>query len=128
MIRLILLPALAASVLALPAHAALPTRIGQCVMTRVGAVETRLEDSGTGKEIAGSGSAVSFENGGYQVSYDTIPALEASRRGDRVRMCLVSIPRRCPPHDARGRVYRSTDLRTGRSWTLSDSEHPCGGA
>jgi len=128
MTRLILPLALAATTAGLPAHAALPARIGQCVVTRVRAVATRLEDGATNRPIAGSGSAVELANGGYQVSYDTVPAVEASRRGDRARMCLVSIPRPCPPHDFRGRVYRTTDLRTGLAWTLSDSEHPCGGA
>jgi hypothetical protein len=77
---------------------------------------------------AGSGSAVSFDNGGYQVSYDTVPAIEHSKTGDPVRMCLVSIPRHCPKGDDRGRVYRITNLRTHKGWKLPDSEHMCGGA
>jgi hypothetical protein len=41
---------------------------------------------------------------------------------------LVSIPRHCPKGDNRGRVYRTTNLRTHKSWKLPDSEHMCGGA
>src|SRR5271168_1807265 len=75
----------------------LPGHVGQCVITKIAAVETRLEDGFTHAPIKGSGSAVRFVNGGYQVSYDTVPAIEHSRAGDRVRLCLHSIPRSCPP-------------------------------
>jgi hypothetical protein len=105
----------------------LPTRVGQCAMAQVKQVETRLQD-GSGQPVANSGSAIQFFNGGYQVSYDQIPALDASRRGDRVRICLTEIPKDCPPGDVRGRVYRTTNLRTRLEWTLPDSEHSCGGA
>jgi hypothetical protein len=106
-----------------PARAAsLPTYVGACVKTRIKSIGTRLEG------IPGSGSAVTFYNGGYQVSYDTVPAIEHSKAGDHVRMCLVSIPRHCPKGDDRGRFYRTTNLRTHKSWKLPDSEHMCGGA
>ena len=67
-------------------------------------------------------------NGVYGVSYEQVPAVQASRRGDRVITCLISIPQHCPPGDARGRVYTTTNLRTEESWTLPDSQHRCGGA
>jgi hypothetical protein len=119
----------AALALAAPALAAsLPTRVGQCATTTVKRVETRLVDGSTNQPIPGSGSAIVFANGGYQVSYDTIAAVEASRPGDAVRICLVSIPQGCPPGDNRGREYKTTNLRTNASWTLPDSEHSCGGA
>ncbi|HET6378967.1 MAG TPA: hypothetical protein VFG05_11785 [Methylocella sp.] len=112
-----------------PAQAGgLPQRIGECAGTRIKEVSTRLTDGATGKPVPGSGSAVSFENGGYQVSYDTVPALEQSRAGDPVRMCLVAIPKNCPKGDDRGRQYKTTNLRTHKSWTLRDSQHLCGGA
>jgi hypothetical protein len=44
-----------------------------------------------------SGSAVSFANEGYQVSYSYIPALADSHIGDEVLFCLSSIPKNCPP-------------------------------
>lgn len=104
------------------AQAASPTRIGQCVGTRVKEVGTRLENT------PGSGSLVTFTNGGVQVSYDQVREVDESRPGDRVSMCLVSIPKDCPPGDDRGRTYKTTNKRTGQSWILPDSEHMCGGA
>jgi hypothetical protein len=56
------------------------------------------------------------------------PIALASRVGDRVRICLVSIPKGCPPGDERGRAYATTNLRTGAAWTRRDSAHLCGGA
>jgi hypothetical protein len=106
-----------------PARAGeLPDYVGECVKTRIKSIETRLEG------VPDSGSAVTFANGGYQVSYDTVPAIVHSKAGDPVRMCLVSIPRHCPQGDNRGRFYRTTNLRTHKGWKLPDSEHMCGGA
>lgn len=120
---------LALAALVAPACAAgLPTRVGQCVKTTVKSVETRLVDGSTNEPVAGSGSAISLANGGYQVSYEQLAAVDSSRPGDPVEMCLVSIPRDCPPGDDRGREYRTTNLRTHKSWRLPDSEHSCGGA
>ena len=106
----------------------LPTTIGQCTNTTIKDVTSRLEDSTTHQWIPGSGSAVDFANGGYQVFYDTVAAIIKSRPGDPVKMCLVSIPRGCPPGDNRGRMYKTTNLRTHGVWTLPDAEHRCGGA
>ena len=97
-------------------------------MTRVKEVTNRLVDGTTNRPIPGSGSAIVYKNGGYQVSYDQIRAVDRSRRGDKVRLCLVSIPKHCPPGDNRGKIYRATNLRTHGVWTLPDSEHRCGGA
>ena len=104
----------------------LPSRIGQCVATTIKHVGTRLVDGD--EPVEGSGSDVEFTNAGRQVSYDTIPAIEGSKPGDPAKMCLLSIPHGCPHGDARGRVYRTTNLRTHQSWELPDSEHMCGGA
>ena len=123
---------IAAGALAVPTGIAaadpLPTKIGQCTDTTIADVTTRLEDGVTHKLMPGSGSAVNFANGGYQVSYDTIPAITASRAGDPVRICLVSLPQNCPPGDNRGVTYKTINLRTHATWTLPDSEHMCGGA
>jgi uncharacterized protein len=107
---------------------ALPARVGDCALTAVKQVGTRLEDGQTGQQIPGSGSAVAEADGGYQVSYDTIPAIEASRPGDPVLVCLISIPRGCPPGDDRGRNYAVGNLRTLGAWQAPDAEHMCGGA
>ena len=85
-------------------------------------LETRLID-GEGKPIADSGSAIVLVNGGYQVSYEKVPALDASRPGDGVRICLVSVPKDCPKGDHRGKIYKTTNLRTHGDWTLPDAEH-----
>jgi hypothetical protein len=108
--------------------AGLPTKVGQCTQTSISKIGERLEDGTTGQPMPGSGSAVNFANRGYQVSYEEVPAIQHSRRGDRVRMCLVKLPEDCPKGDNRGRVYTTTNLRTHESWTLPDSEHSCGGA
>lgn len=115
--------------LVLPARAGnLPERVGTCVATTISRLGQRLEDGATHQPIPGSGSAVSFANGGDQVGYEEVPAIQHARVGDRVFMCLMRIPGPCPPHDKRGRVYTTTDLRTLESWTLPDAEHSCGGA
>jgi hypothetical protein len=106
----------------------LPTQIGQCTSTAIKDVTTRLQDGVTKQPMPGSGSAVDFANGGYQVSYDTIAAITQSRAGDPVTMCLVALPKNCPPGDNRGITYKTTNLRTHGTWTLPDSEHGCGGA
>jgi hypothetical protein len=100
----------------------IPTRVGQCANTRVVKVGTRLED------VAGSGTGIKFSNGIYLVSYDTVPQAEASKPGDKVMICLKSIPKDCPPNDDRGKVYTVTNLRTKKKFTLPDSQHQCGGA
>ena len=63
-----------------------------------------------------------------QISYDVIAEIHRSRVGDKVKLCLVSVPENCPPDDDRGKVYRATNLRTGESWQAPDSQHSCGGA
>lgn len=112
-----------------PASAALPTEIGRCVTTQVAEVAPRLDFGRAPRsEDYDSGTAIAFRNGGRQVSYEREAELLRSRPGDPVRMCLASVPRGCPPDDDRGRTYAVTNLRTGGSWTLPDSQHMCGGA
>jgi len=103
-------------------------RVGTCVRTTIRQVSQRLEDGVTHRVIPDSGSAVEFANGLYQVSYEQVPAVNQSRRGDPVFVCLMSLPTHCPPGDDRGKLYTTTNLRTEDSWTLPDSEHGCGGA
>jgi len=99
-----------------------PAKVGTCAFASVKQVGARLEGDPT------SGSAISYINGLAQVSYEDIPAMDAAHPGDVVRLCLVSVPKHCPPGDDRGKVYRATNQSTGRSWTAPDSEHSCGGA
>lgn len=102
----------------------LPERVGECAQTFITVIEGRLLGDGTFE----SGTAIAFGNGGYQVSYEREEAIVASRLDDPVKICLVKLPVNCPPGDERGRWYRTTNLRTGQSWTLPDAQHECGGA
>lgn len=115
---------LLAATLPAPAVAAdkAPTRPGHCVRTSIQAIGTRLEGQ------ADSGSALVYANGIRGVSYDTLPGIVGSRVGDKVELCLVSIPKNCPPGDVRGKVYLAINLRTQVFWRLPDAEHSCGGA
>ena len=123
----IIAAALLAVTLSLPALAradALPDRIGACGETTISFVGGRLE----GDDRFETGTAVQYDNGGVQISYDRVDGAASSRIGDPVRICLVSIPEGCPPGDDRGRIYATTNLRTGASWEMPDSSHMCGGA
>jgi uncharacterized protein len=99
-----------------------PEKVGQCVLTQVLEVHPRIGDD------FDAGTGVEFSNDGYQVSYEREEALIASRPKDEVVMCLISIPHHCPAGDDRGRIYMTTNKRTGGTWTLADSQHMCGGA
>jgi hypothetical protein len=79
-------------------------------------------------EMDSSGSAVTFANQGYQVSYTYVAAIADSHIGDEILLCLVSLPRDCPPGDTRGKFYSATNLKTTGSWLLPDAQHMCGGA
>jgi hypothetical protein len=56
----------------------------------------------------------------------------AERAGDRVRLCLLSMPvrqGRCDPaYDPRGREYRVWDYRQHAAYVGSTAGHDCGGA
>jgi len=104
----------------------LPTEIGQCMETTIAAITSRFQADVNADP--NDGTAVSFDNGGYQVSYEKEQAIVNSEVGDTVMMCLVLIPQDCPPGDDRGRIYTTTNMRTQESWTLPDSQHSCGGA
>ncbi len=124
MIARVLLGSLALMMCASMANAGdkLPTKIGGCTLTKIKQIGTRLDG------IADSGDAVSYTDGGYQVSYSAIDGLKGAKAGDDVKLCLTEIPDDCPPGDDRGKTYKATDLRTHRSWEAMDSEHMCGGA
>jgi len=117
-LALTVLSGLSSPVLADP----LPRKVGQCSYTTIQSIGGRLEGDPS------SGSAVTYANGGAQVSYEVVKAIVQARRGDRVKLCLFALPQDCPKGDDRGKVYRATDLRTGGQWELPDSQHSCGGA
>lgn len=100
-------------------------KLGSCYVSRVTAVEGRLDgDTATGQ----SGSQVEFGNGVFQVSYETVPGIVHSRKGDKITMCVFKLPEACPRGDFRGVVYRTYNWRTKEKWTLPNAEHNCGGA
>ena len=106
-----------------------PTQVNRCSDTFIQKVGARLMDGQTGESIPGSGTSVILTNGIYLVSYDDVPALSRdSQPGDKVKLCLLSIPQNCPPGDNRGRVYSLLNYRTNGSVELPDSQHFCGGA
>lgn len=109
-----------------------PRRLGDCRPGFIREIHYWLRSTdanGVPIPIAGSGSAVSYSNGGYQVSYDTVPAIHRSREGNPVKLCLTFVPdcREAARGDVRGRFYRARNLRTGDTWTLPDSQLSCGG-
>ena len=112
-----------------PAADVLPTKVGECTETTI----TALSDY-WGKKLSArkqefdQGVAIGFSNKGGQYSHESYPAVVQSKVGDKVKMCLISIPSKCPPGDNRGRVYKTTNLRTNQSWSLPDDIHSCGGA
>jgi hypothetical protein len=97
-------------------------RVGMCVQTEIASLGSRLDGA------PDSGSAISYANNIYGVSYEIVEAVRSSRVGDPVTLCLVSIPQDCPKGDDRGKVYSATNLRTKQGWSLPDAEHMCGGA
>ena len=103
-----------------------PEHLGQCFLTRVRRVANRLEDNG--KPVPDSGSAIELADGHYNDDYDQLPGIDRSRRGYRVRLCVIALPRHCPAGDTRGIRYLGRNLRTGLSWKAADAEHMCGGA
>jgi hypothetical protein len=104
------------------AGAPLPTKVGQCATTSIKDIGMRLDG------VPDSGDSVTYADGGYQVSYDSIAGLKGAKKGDAVKLCLTSLPQNCPKGDDRGKTYKATDLRTHKSWEEADSEHSCGGA
>ncbi len=110
----------------LPAAAGpLPKKVGQCTTTTITELSGRLGDA-MGPDDGGD--MVTYANEGVGVSYDQVPELHTAMIGDKIRLCLTSLPQDCPPGDDRGKMYKGTDLRTYRSWELPDAEHLCGGA
>ncbi|PWB89887.1 hypothetical protein C5688_13690 [Methylocystis sp. MitZ-2018] len=99
-----------------------PRRVGQCVETEIASLGSRLEG------VPDSGSAISYANGIVGVSYDVVEAVRRAQVGDKVTLCLVSVPSDCPKGDDRGKVYSAVNKRTGQGWSLPDASHMCGGA
>jgi hypothetical protein len=113
-----------------PTAKTMPNHVGQCTITKIASISTRFgeELKPPTDELDSSGTAISYANTGYQVSYSYIAAIAQSHIGDEVLLCLVSIPKNCPAGDERGKIYSVTNLNTTASWLLPDAQHGCGGA
>ncbi|MGH6863380.1 MAG: hypothetical protein ACRECN_03770, partial [Methylocella sp.] len=70
----------------------LPKRILTCGGSVITSIGSRLE----GDTDFSSGTSIFYKNGGAQVSYDKIPAIVDSKKGDHVFICLVFVPEKCP--------------------------------
>jgi hypothetical protein len=108
----------------------LPGKVGECADTTITSITDRYgADLAPGsKKDADKGTIVRFSNSGVQVSLEKERAIARSQIFDKVNMCLVAVPKDCPAGDVRGRVYKTTNLRTGESWSLANDVRGCGGA
>jgi len=107
----------------------LPGKVGECADTTITSITDRFgADLSPSKKGAEKGTFVRFSNSGFQVSLVKERAVVRSQVFDRVNMCLVEIPKGCPEGDIRGRVYKTTNLRTGESWSLPNDVRSCSGA
>jgi hypothetical protein len=107
----------------------LPGKVGECADTTITSITDRYGADLTpanSRKGADKGTIVRFSNSGVQVSLDKERAVARSQIFDKVNMCLVAIPKDCPAGDIRGRVYKTTNLRTGESWSLANDVHDCG--
>jgi len=109
-----------------PPHGGVPERPGECAGTRIAEVTTRFGNP-VGYSNEDEGTAITFENGGYQVSYSR-DGLQEAKAGDRVVVCMMSVLHDCPNGDDRGNLFYTLDLETNGQWTLTDTQHMCGGA
>lgn len=66
--------------------------------------------------------------GWINTPYSRTPALEHSRPGDKVLVCLIKYYSGCPRGDDRGRTFSVRNLRTGGKFEASNGSHICGGA
>jgi len=81
-----------------------------------------------GEPMMDQGTYVQYQNGAEQIDAEWNAGVAHSKLGDPVRLCMVWKPKKCPPGDDRGRIYKATNLRTNETWQMSESWHSCGGA
>ena len=107
----------------------LPDKVGECADTTITSITDRFgADLTPSKKGSEKGTFVRFSNSGVQVSLVKERSIVRSQVFDKVNMCLVDIPKGCPAGDNRGRVYKTTNLRTGESWSLPNDVRACSGA
>ena len=107
----------------------LPAKVGECADTTITSITDRYGADltpGRAKKGSDTGTIIRFSNSGVQVSLEKERAIVKSQVFDKVNMCLVEIPKDCPTGDIRGRLYKTTNLRTGESWSLRNDIRSCG--
>ena len=110
-------------------------KVGECLLGQVIELGPRLcssadADGNCPKNLPfdDTGDTVIATGGFFAVEYERVPAIEKSKLGDTVLLCLKSIPKNCPKDDDRGYIWNWKNLRTNGKWNSPDSEHMCGGA
>ncbi len=109
-------------------------KISECTLSKVTLLGPRLCSADANGNCPDnlpfddSGDTIIAANGITAVEYERVPAIEKSKLGDTVLLCLKSIPTHCPKHDDRGYFWNWKNLRTNGTWSSPDSEHMCGGA
>lgn len=117
---------------------ALPKKPGDCMDSTLLGKATRFEGA-----VAGQAGGEVF----VQVTKDihlyvqTVPNFPASEsidaymystpdfvKGDKISLCLLELPRDCPPGDERGKIYSVTNIKNNKSFVGIDAWHICGGA
>ncbi len=101
-------------------------RPGQCTKTRIVKVTTRFGEPADDSN-ANAGTAIEFENGSHQVSYDRNGLFDI-KSGQLAVVCMMSRLHDCPQGDDRGTLLLTFDLETNTQWALTDTQHMCGGA
>lgn len=106
----------------------MPRKVGECFETTITSITDRYGEDipARAKKGADPGTLVRFSNSGVQVSLRRENSIVRSQVFDKVNMCLVEVPKECPG-DLRGRVYRTTNLRTKETWSLANDIKNCGG-
>ena len=100
-----------ASAASTPVHPPELQRVGDCAITIIMKITTRLDRT----SAHDTGSAIVYANGVSGVSYEYVPPLHTSRIGYPVRLCLVSVFKNYPV-GGEGQEYQATNLRTGKHW------------
>ncbi|MGJ5208437.1 hypothetical protein [Bradyrhizobium sp. HKCCYLR20261] len=116
-------------------------RVGACAETTITKIADRSDGplsptpfkSGEtldkdGEPMMDQGTYVQYQNGAEQIDAAWNVGVAHSKIGDPVRLCTVFKPKKCPPGDDRGRIYKAINLRTNETWQMSESWHSCGGA
>lgn len=115
----------------------LPQKLKACSNLMIEDKTTRL---GVAPSEAGGEVVVSTSHhlGFYVQSVAGLPADEDANqymydtddfaKGDTVTVCLVRIPKHCPPGDDRGKEYTITNGKNRKSFSATPDWHSCGGA